>query len=875
MNDKKAPRHALRFLEWFCPASLYEGIEGDLLEQFEEDCQSLGERKARSVFVWNVLRFFRPGIFLRNRFSIQVNQWDMIRNYGRIMLRSMMRRKVYSLITIFGLTVGITFSMMIGVFIWNELQVNATLSDVDRLYIMESRQKDGSKSSFPFFIPSPAAKEVKEQYPGLVEDYFRFWDRMITVSKGEKHFREQSLIGDSTFLRMFGFTVLYGDARTALDDHYSVVITKELASKYFGKVDAVGETLTLSAEANGDKEYVVTAVLDDLPRNSVSDLLDMNAKMILPLENGRDFGTSIPDLWTGGIISYIKLTPAASVEDVRKAFNKVLVDNVPENLRSNVVIEPVLLRSYYLVLNDGAVKKLLLTLAAIVVFIILMAVINFVNITIGSSTVRLKEIGVRKAVGGVRKQVILQFLTESLMLALMAALFSLLLYELLRPVFTDILATTLPRITEVPAPYWIIMASGVLLVGLLAGCYPAFVLSSYKAVESLKGKLKPMTGNLTLSRALVGVQFLLAICLFTSSIIISRQVAYFLDKDLGYDKSAVLTVSSVPRRWTPEGVSAMEAAKQEFLTVPSVSNVSLSWEIPNENHANTQALYRQGGQEQEAVPMPLLMADEDFASTYQMTLTEGKFFFDKGETRRPAQLVLNESARMMLKVDVGDKIRMVNDTTTVYTVAGIIKDFNFFSLRQPIGPVAFIHTRDVMVFRYLSFKLNPGNLAASVAALHQKWNEIFPNDPFEYRFMDERLAMLYKTEHQLKKASAVATVLMLIIVLLGVLGLASLSVSKRTKEIGIRKVLGASVSNILTVLSKEYLKVMLISFVLALPAAYYLVDHWLNGFAYRITVLWWMLVMPGALVLLAAIVVVCVQSLKAALSSPVDTLRYE
>lgn len=875
MSDRKIPRNALRFLEWFCPASLYEGIESDLLEQFEEDCASFGERKARRAFVWNVLRFFRPGILLRNRFSIRVNQGDMIRNYCRIMLRSMMRRKAYSVITIFGLTVGITFSMMTGIFIWNELQVNATLSDADRLYIMESRQKDGSKSGLQFFIPSPAAKEVKEQYPGLIEDYFRFWDRMITVSKGDKHFREQGLIGDSTFLRMFGFRILYGDARTALDDHYSVVITKETALKYFGKADAVGETLTLSAEANGDKEYVVTAVLDDLPRNSVSDLLDMNAKMILPLENGRDFGNSIPDVWTSGIISYIKLTPSASIEDVGRAFNKILVDNVPENLRSNIILSPVPLRSYYLLSNDGAVKKLLLTLGAIVVFIILMAVINFVNITIGSSTVRLREIGVRKAIGGVRRQVVLQFLTESLILALMAMVFSLLLYEVLRPVFNDMLATTLPRITEVAGQCWIMMTGGVLLVGLLAGCYPAFVLSSYKAVESLKGKLKPVTGSLTLSRALIGMQFLLAICLFTSSIIISRQVAYFLDKDLGYDKSAVLTVSSVPRRWTPEGVSAMEAAKQEFLTVPSVSKVSLSWEIPNENNGNTQAIYRQGGQMQEAMSMPLLMTDEDFASTYQITLTEGKFFFEKGETRQPAQVVLNESARTALKAGVGDKIRLVNDTTTIYTVVGIVKDFNFFSLRRPIGPVAFIHTRDVMVFRYLSFKLDPGNFATSVAAVQTKWKEIFPNDPFEYRFMDERLAMLYKTEHQLKKASEMATVLMLIIVLLGVLGLASLSVSKRTKEIGIRKVLGASVTNILTVLSKEYLKVMLISFVLALPAAYYLVDQWLDGFAYRITVQWWMLVVPGGLVLLVTIVVVCGQSLKAALSSPTDSLRYE
>jgi putative ABC transport system permease protein len=876
MNRKKedAPPFALRFLEWFCPRELYEGIEGDLVEQFESDRRELGERTAKRKLMLNAVRFFRPGIFLRNRFSVNLNQTAMFRNYLRVMFRTMKQRKVHSAITIFGLTVGIAFSMLIGIFVREELRVNADLRDADRLYIIENSQKEGDLGP-PFMIPSPAAKAIKEYYPLLVEDYYRFWDRGITVSKGDKHFRIQSLMGDSTLITMFGFSVLYGDPKTALIDHYSIVITKQIALRYFGRVDVAGETLTLKTEAAGDREYTITAILDDLSRNSVSNLLDINAQIFLPIENGADFGNSIPDLWNGVfMISYIKLTPSASLDDVRKALSKIMHDHAPENVKDKMTLEPLPLSSYYLLTNDGAVKKLLVTLTSIGAFILLMAVINFVTITIGSSTVRLKEIGIRKAIGGIRKQIIFQFLTESLALAFAAMILSLLLYELLRPSFNDILAAALPRITTVTPEFWWWLGAGVLAVGLLAGSYPAFLLSSYRTVESLKGKLKPMRGSLTFSRSLIAVQFLLAICVFTFSIIISRQVAYFLEKDLGYDKSSVLTVSSVPRLWSEEGINAMEAAKQEFLTSPVISHASLSWEIPNENYGNSQALYKEGSQEQDAVPMPMLMTDEDFASTYQLVVTEGKFFFGKGETWQAGQLVINESAQRILGVGVGDKVSVRNSTSS-FTIAGIVKDFNFFSLRQSIQPLAFVHTRDARAFRYFSFKLNPGNLAASVETVHAKWKEVFPNDPFEFNFMDERLEKLYKTELQLKKASTVATALMLIIVLLGVLGLASLSVSRRTKEIGIRKVLGASVSTILALLSHEYLKIMLIAFAAAVPVTYYLTDQWLSGFAYHIAIQWWMLVMPGLLVLLATVLVVCGQAFRTALANPTETLRHE
>jgi putative ABC transport system permease protein len=338
----------------------------------------------------------------------------------------------------------------------------------------------------------------------------------------------------------------------------------------------------------------------------------------------------------------------------------------------------------------------------------------------------------------------------------------------------------------------------------------------------------------------------------------------------------VLTVSSVPRDWTPEGFNRMDAAKLQFQQVPSVQSVSLSWDIPNGNFGVVAELYRQGKQPDEGVGMPILMADEDYRDTYQFTVLAGTFFQPKGQVQQPDDMVINESAQKALQVQVGDKIQM-KGVPIVFRVAGVIKDFNFFSLHQRVKPLVFMNTRNNLfpAFRYFSFKMQPGNIAQSVQDLEHRWKEVFPNDPFEYTFMDQNLERLYKTEIQMKKAAGVATILMLFIVLLGVLGLASQSVTRRTKEIGIRKVLGASVSNVLLLITREFVWLIAIALLVAIPLTYYFVQQWLTTFAYHIDLYWWMFAVPGILVFLIALLVISGQSLKAALSNPVESLRIE
>ncbi len=800
----------------------------------------------------------------------------MYKSYFEIMMRNLLKQKFYSAIAILGLTVGITFALLIGVFIWGEMQVNANLKDVDRLYLMETNYKATEGNQPPFFVPALLGQQAIEQYPTVFEKYYRFRDRNITVSKGDKHFRIQSMIGDSTFFEMFGFPVLHGNVEMALNKPTSIVITEKIAQQYFNKTDVVGETLTLSTEVNGLKDFVITAVMAEVQKkNSVTDFMNSDAQIFLPQDSRGDFNLGFQDEWNTGIITYIKIAPNASSVAAAAILNRILTKEAPKAISENKTIELNSLKNYYLVTNHGVVQKLIISLTIILFFILTLAITNFVNISIASSFSRLKEVGVRKVIGGIKRQVVIQFLSESLLFAVFSGSLSLFLYEILHGYFGEVLGVSLPDILKMNFSFWVSMLTGTLMVGLLAGVYPSLYLSATETIESLKGKFHSVKGTIRFSRGLVAFQFLIAVFVFIMSLVMSDQISYFMEADLGYDKSHVLIVSSVPRMWNEEGMNKMTAAKREFLTSSKIKSVSLSWGSPNFNFDPFSATINLAGQPLEkGILTNMASADEDYAKVYGLKILEGKFFFDESEGFQANRLVLNESAQKALAVEVGDKLRM-QFSDKEFTVAGIVKDFNFESMHERIKPVAFTHNRDFQAFRFFSFKLHPGNIAQSVQEVEKNWKNIFPNDPFVYTFTDERLTMAYQTELQLKRASAIASVLVLIIVLTGVLGLVSLGVAKRNKEIGIRKVLGASAYNILILISREYAVLMAVAFLMGIPISYLFVSHWLSGFAYHTDLNGWMFAVPILILFCITITMVCLQSLRTAMAEPVKSLKYE
>ena len=801
----------------------------------------------------------------------------MIRNYFTVMMRNMVNKKFYTIINVLCLTVGIAFAMLIGIFINGELEVNKTLKDVDELFLVQNKIQ-GETGGIDFFTPPLLSRFAAEQYPGQFADYYRFWDRSITISKGEKSFRIQGMIGDPSFLRIFGFDVLHGDKQSALSEPNSIIITEEAAKKYFDKTDVVNETLSVSTEQNGVKEYKITAVIaepDD--KNTVTDLMNMDAQVFISHLNVRDFfSDSDPDVWQAGIIAYIRLLPGTSKAEGEQTLNQIVQKNAPQSVAQNRVIELSPLTDYYLITNHGAVMKLVISLGVIVIFILVLSITNFINISIGNSFVRLKEVGIRKVMGGVMRQLVAQFLIESTVLSVVSGMLSLGVYQLLHPSFSTLLNTTLPSMTEFKPIFWICIVAGIFIIGLMAGAYPALFQATGRPMDSLKGKSKSVQGTVSFSRLLMATQFIITTFIFIGAIVLSSQVNYFLSRDLGYNQSHVMIVSSVPRIWNEQGFQKMDAAKAEFQRSSKIRSVTLSWGAPGWGIGGFEnRVYKSGSPIESGVKIHLTGADETYDEVYELKLLEGNFLFPDKSTWVAQNLVLNKSASDALRVKVGDKVKIEGSDGSDFTIAGIVDDFNYESMHQAVKPVIFMHNRDYNSYRFFSFRLEAGNPAASVEEVERLWKKVFPGEAFSYYFADERLQALYATELQLKKASTVASVLMLIIVMTGVLGLVSLNVSRRNKEIGIRKVLGATVAGLLMMFSKEYARLMLLSFIVAFPLAYYFVNGWLDNFVYHINLSWWMFALPGLMLVLITVVIVSIQSYRTAASDPVKSLRHE
>ncbi len=800
----------------------------------------------------------------------------MIKNYLKTAWRSIKRNKVYSFINIGGLAIGIAFSFLIGAYIHDTLQVNGTLKNANDQYIILSRW--GDDADFDYTIVGNLAKQLKEQYPGLVANYYR-WDGIKSiVSKGDKHFRESIQINDSTFFPMYNFPVLYGDTRTALNDPFSAVITEDIAKKYFGQTNVIGRTLTLENFSGSKHDFLITAVLKDMPVNSVTKINENNLNGIMIPASGVNFFNRTMDGWNTWVVSYVELQKGISPMQLDQPMRYLIQHNTSFDIRTHLHPKLVSLNNYYLTANNGLIKKMLYTLSFIAVFILLMAIVNFVNISISNSSERMKEIGVRKVIGGMKKQLVLQFLVESILLVLLSTLLALIVYQFARPYLSNILGKEIPSVTSFPFYMYSIPFALAVVIGLLAGIYPALILSSLKPVEVLKGKFTSVKENILLRKSLVAFQFCIAAIVLTGSIIISKQVNYFFSKDLGYDKEYMLSVQ-LPRDWSREGVAHMETIRNEFSAMPEVSDASLSYEIPDGNNGRSVLAYQASADSSQSKPAELLTADENYATAYKIPLLAGSFFNTNGGFDS-SKIVINETFAKSFGWNPNEAINKQIKfqeffKNLMFTISGVVKDFHFGSMQNNISPVVFANVRFYPFYRYFSFRIKPGSVSNTITALQKKWAALMPGTPFEYNFMDDTLAKLYKSEIQLKKASYTSTVLSIIIALLGILGLISLSIQKRTKEIGIRKVLGSSVAGILTLFIKEFLTVILIGGLIACPLVYMIMHNWLQGYAYRINITATPFIISIVCLGLITALVICLQSIKAAIANPVKSLRTE
>lgn len=801
----------------------------------------------------------------------------MLHNYIIIAWRNILKNKVFSLINIWGLSVGIAFTLLIGAYVWSEVQVNRHLKNAGSQYIILNKFIDPNFSNEIGTI-AELPRFLKNNYPNLIANYYRADLITSYVTKNNKRFREDLQIGDSTFLKMYDFKRLSGDINTALNDPFSVIISRKMAEKYFGRTDVVGQTINFENFSAERHDFTVTAVLDDIPANTVTRLVSDNG-FFFNIEAGKFFKRDVSNWWNLNMVAYLELKPGVSPKTVDAAMKQIILKYEPDkDIKKQVTPYLVKLVDYNLEANNGLIKKMIYTLSFIAMFILFMAVINFVNICIGRSAGRMREMGIRKVLGSMRKQLIFQFLIESIVLVFISALIALIIYLIAKPYFSEALGKDIPGLFSFSVYFYILPFIFSLLVGTLAGLYPALVLSASKSVDSLKGKLGSIKESVLLRKTLVAFQFSIAAVVLIAAIVISQQISLFFSDSLGFKKENII-YAQTSRDWSPKGVQNMEYARAQLLQLPEVRNVSVSYEIPD-GHNGGNYMVNRPEFPNKVISSTGMVCDDGYLATYKIPLKAGQFFspdYAKGDS---SKVVINETEAKILgwknaQDAIGKPMMIWVYSAKPFTIIGVTADFHFGSMREKVQPITFMSNNYQTLYRYMSIRLKPGDMQSSLAAVQKKWTTLMPDTPFDYKFIDDALAKVYATELQLKKAASIATALSIIIVLLGVLGLISLSVQKRTKEIGIRKVLGASLNGIIMLFMKDFLITVAIAGLVACPLAYLIMSHWLDGYASRISITPLPFVITMGILTILTALLISLQTVKAALSNPVDSLRVD
>lgn len=798
----------------------------------------------------------------------------MLKNFTLLAWRNLVRHPFYSSISIVGLAIGLLLVFMVSGYVWKEWRVNKSLKDADRQYIIYSQWKDNALG-VEFASVGPLAKTLYENYPQLVDGYYRYDGITSNVSAGENVFREGLQVGDSTFLSMYGFSLEAGNAATALNAPYKAVVTAEVAKKYFGTSEALGKTLTIENFSGSRHDFEITAILKPLEVNSVTHLVEGFPNSIIVSDGNLEFfGRNMA--WNNySIPSYVRLKKGVTPEQLKQPMKDILRAHAPEGIAD--ILEPrvVSLHDSYFSMNNGMVSRMLFILSGIAVFIMLMAVVNFINISISRASGRLKEIGVRKTMGSSRGKLVWQFLVESVVLVFFSALLGAILYLLLRPVGESILGKSLPVPAELPYAAWLIILAALLATGIMAGLYQALSLSAISVVRAVKGKWTAARDKVWLRKGLIGFQFSIAVLALAGAVVISQQINLFFSRQLGYNKEMIVT-AQVPRDWTAQGVDRMQLVRSQFARMPELASVSLSYEVPNGANAGSVWMYRAGQDSTQATPVPFLATDANYINTYGIPMKAGQFFAPGNEAGDSLNVVINElqAKRMGWKPDeaVGQMVRFYSDNR-LFRIKGVTSDFHFGSMHKPIEGYCFMSLKTFNIFRYFSFKLKPGHPAESIAALQAKWRELLPGAAFEYRFMDEMLQNLYTTEMRLKRASYFSTSLSIIIVVLGLVGLIAMSVQRRMKEVGIRKVLGASVTSVIRLFIKEFIPILLISSLVAIPLSWWLMSEWLNSYAYRITLNPIFFLLAAFAVLFIGLAVIGLQTIRLGMKKPAELVH--
>ncbi|AWV99634.1 ABC transporter permease [Arcticibacterium luteifluviistationis] len=757
----------------------------------------------------------------------------MLQNYFKTAWRNLIRKRSFSFMMFIGLSVGLAFSFIISSYVWSELQVNQNLKNIDRQFLLKSEWQHEGRSP-DFVSPAPLAEALKKQYPHLVANAYTYDGVGVTFQHEDIVHTESVQLGDN-ILEMYGLELSQGNPKTALKDPYSMVISEKMALKYFGKTDVLNQTLQVESFSGERRPFRISGVLAKAPFNSVLQLINEELPVLMSKESLRYFGRfeSINQWQNLFAVNNIELAKGISPAQLEKPIKDLLQANTSADISENLSIKLADYKSLYLTDKNGFVQKNINTLLAIALVMLLIGIINFVNISLGASSNRLKEIGIRKTLGSNRKQLVFQLLLESCLLSFIAFIIGLIIYQSGRNYYAEILEKPLVSLFQINIAFFGFAFLFSLLIGILATLFPALIVSKLHVVLAVKNRFQSISGQTNLRRFLIGVQFAMALFVGFGALVVDQQINYFFEKDLGFSQQQMVYLT-MPRDWSPKGISKMKTIRTEFENLPEVEKGSISYEIPD-GKVGMRTGIKNG--ESPQVFAEILQTDEAYSDAYNLKLLAGRYHNAGSEPSN--HIVINQTAAKNLGFDTPESA--LNQTIYLETfqsdfeIIGVLSDFHFASFHQKIGPLVFTNINNSNIYRYLSLRLGASDFGEAKKAIETKWQSVFPNSPFIYQSQEANLANLYSSEIRLKKASRLATILALILVSLGVLGTLSLNVSKRLKELSLRRVLGANFVSVNWLLIKEFVFILLVALFFTIPFTYYLLGDWLQNYAFRIS----------------------------------------
>lgn len=878
MKNHSVPKLPLIIFKWFCRQSYHADIEGDLIETYDRNLIDVGRRKAYWRLMGDVVRLFRPGIIKPLNLNMRKNYQPMLKNSILTTVRNLMRNKVSSVLNISGLSIGMVACIFIMLYVNKQIRYDQNLPD--NVYRITNEKYASGELVYAKAITYPSVAPLLKDISPEVVDYTRFWklngDVVFSANRKELNIKKM-MFADNSVFKMFSIPVINGNAEAALTTPASIAISATTAKAFFDTEDPLNKSMTMISGSDR-LEGVVTAVFEDLPDNTH---LDFTVLVSFSTAEGFLGGQQeVLNNWKlARFYNYVQLSSADAVQTINNRLGELVAKHKPDETSGSekLLLQPAkdihLHSSLLEEMKPNGNITIVYFFSAIAVFILFLAYLNYINLSTAQAMTRAKEVGIRKVMGAVRSQLSRQFLIESLLVNTIAIAIAVIVVVAAQSYFAQFIGDDSSVFGQKTLMLVILL---VLLTGaFLSGLYPAFVLSAFNPVSILKGKLVNSRGGTMLRKTLVVFQYTISTVLAIGTFIIYSQVDFMLNRDLGMNIDRTLVLKA-PSAIAEDSVSANKFVffKEEVLRNPSVQSFTASTEIPGKEigQLNEGQVRLVGSDVKDARNYYLMGIDSTFFRVFEMQILNGRDL--TGDVNFYENVVINRAAARQLGFeDPEDAIGVMINCFGVNRIIGVVENYNQQSLKNSYSPIIFYLRNPKMLYSYYVVKLNTADISSSLISIEDAWKESFAGNPFEYFFLDDFFNEQYRGDKQFRTMFTTFSILALLIASLGLFGLSSYTLMQQLKEIGIRKVLGAKAISLFGTLSFDFLKLVSLSNLIALPLSYLIAQQWLSNFAFRIDNQWWLYVVPCVTTVLLSLVVVSYHVVKGSLTNPIKVIR--